>query len=97
MTIQLTSDLKASARRLFPDLSIEEALKKLLLERAQKNLIRYQVSARQFQTKYAVDFDIFREKVLKSEPSPEEEQDYFDWELAITGIEDMKKEIDQLK
>ena len=97
MTIQITSDLEASAKRLFPDLSIEEALKKLLLERAQKNLIRYQVSARQFQDKYMLNFDEFREKVIKSEPLPEEEQDYFDWELAITGIEDMKKEINQLK
>ena len=33
--------VEASARRLFPTLSLEQVLAKLLLEQAQRNLIKY--------------------------------------------------------
>jgi hypothetical protein len=35
--------------------------------------------------------------VLDSEPAFEAEQDYFDWEMAVTGIADMLEEIEQLQ
>ena len=35
--------------------------------------------------------------VLHSEPTFEVEQDYFDWEMAVTGIADMEKEIRRLR
>ena len=35
-------------------------------------------------------------KKSKIKKTFEEEQDYFDWELAITGVDDMKKEIEHL-
>jgi hypothetical protein len=28
--------------------------------------------------------------IIEGEPGEEEEQDYFDWELAVAGVEDMK-------
>lgn len=89
--------LKQSAQRLFPDLSLDQALVELLLERAQKNLIKYRTMARQFQAKYGQDFETWRQKVLDSEPPFQEEQDYFDWEMAVTGITDMEQEIEQLQ
>lgn len=71
-------------------------LAKLLLEQAQKNLIKYKTLNRQFGNKYDKDFEAFRQNILHSEPTFEVEQDYFDWELAVTGAEDMKKEIEHL-
>ena len=97
MSVNVTTSLEASARRLFPTMSLDEVLAVLLLERAQKNLIKYQTMVRQFEAKYGHDFEIFREKVLHSEPTFEVEQDYFDWELAVTGVADMKEEIERLK
>jgi hypothetical protein len=90
-------NLDTSIRRLFPNLSPEEAIAELLFERAQKNLIKYQTMNRQFQAKYQKEFDAFRSIVLSSEPSFEVEQDYFDWELAVTGISDMEAEIKRLR
>jgi hypothetical protein len=90
-------NIESSIRRLFPNLSPEEAISELLLERAQKNLIKYQTMNRHFQAKYQEEFQTFRSKVLTSEPSFEVEQDYFDWELAVTGINDMEAEIKQLR
>jgi hypothetical protein len=89
--------VQASAQRLFPNQSIDQVLAELLLERAQKNLIKYQTLARQFETKYGKDFSKFRQEVLQSAPAFEIEQDYFDWELAVSGIRDMEDEIAGLR
>ena len=97
MSISTTPLLEASARRLFPNRSLDDVLTELLLERAQKNLIKYQSLARQFETKYGRDFETFRQFVLHAEASFETEQDYFDWEMAVTGIADMTEEIERLK
>ncbi|MCX7838631.1 MAG: hypothetical protein N2559_04130 [Anaerolineae bacterium] len=96
MSIDMTA-IQASVQRLFPNTSLDKVLVELLLERAQKNLIKYQVMARQFETKYGQDFETFRQNVLHSQPSFEIEQDYFDWELAVSGIADMEKEIERLR
>lgn len=92
-----TATLEASAQRLFPNLSLDQVFAELLLERVQRNLIKYQVAARQFETKYGRPFAAFRQEILSTEPSFEVEQDYFDWELAVTGISDMQREIQRLK
>ena len=95
--MNVSASIESSVRRLFPDKSVEQALLSLLLERAQKNLIKYQTIARKYEEKYNTSFDNFREYILKSDPSEEEEQDYFDWELAVTGIADMEDEIERLR
>jgi len=97
MDVSTATMVKVSARRLFPDLSLDQVLAKLLLERAQKNLIKYRTMARQFKAKYGQDFETFRHKVLHSEPTFQVEQDYFDWEMAVTGVTDMEEEIRHLK
>jgi hypothetical protein len=89
--------LEASSKRLFPNRQPEQVMAELLLEKAQKNLIKYQSMARQFQEKYALPFDDFRQKMLNAELNANAEQDYFDWELAVTGMEDMRDEIKKLK
>jgi hypothetical protein len=89
--------VEASARRLFPNLSLDQAMAELLLERAQKNLIKYQAAARQFEAKYPQGFDTVRAAVASENVAGEMEQDYFDWELAVTGVTDMAEEIERLK
>lgn len=89
--------IESSAKRLFPNMQPEQAILELLLERAQKNLIRYQSAAREFESKYSQDFETFRKKILASKPDSTTEQDYFDWELAVTGAVDMQDEIKRLK
>ena len=89
--------IESSAKRLFPNLQPEQAIVELLLERAQKNLIKYQSAAREFEAKHGRDFETFRKMILASKPDSATEQDYFDWELAVTGIADMQDEIKRLK
>jgi hypothetical protein len=80
----------------FPSLTKEEAMVSLLLERAQRNSIKYQAQVRYFETKYNLPFTEFRQLTLESDPEPEQEQDYFDWEMATTTVEDMRQEIEKL-
>ena len=96
MNVSTTAILETSARRLLPDRNMDQVFAELLLERARKNLIRYQAMPRRFEAKYSQSFPVFRNSVLNSAPSSEIEQDYFDWELAVTGIEDMEQEIKHL-
>jgi len=97
VSVSVTTAVEASARRLFPDLSLDQVLAQLLLERAQRNLIKYRTQARRFEAKYGQSFESFRQMVLHSEPTFEVEQDYFDWEMSVTGIADMEAEINRLK
>lgn len=96
MTPNAEAIVTDSAKRLFPSLSKDEVLASLLLERAQRNLIKYQSQVRQFETRYGQSFEEFRRLIVDGEPDSVQEQDYFDWELAVTGVEDMKLEIDRL-
>lgn len=89
--------LESSAKRLFPSRKPEQAMAELLLEKAQKNLIKYQSMARQLEEAHAMPFEVFRKKMLAAKLDSRAEQDYFDWELAVTGIEDMQTELKKLK
>ena len=89
--------LRSSVDRLMPDRTPEEALAALLLDKARRNLIKYRAMDRRFQQKYQTTFAKFRQKVVGTDMSFEEEQDYFDWELAVTGIEEMGEEIHNLE
>jgi hypothetical protein len=89
--------IESSAKRLFPNLQPEQAIVGLLLECAQKNLIKCQSAAHEFEAKYSQDFETFRKKILSTKPDSTTEQDYFDWELAVTGSADMQDEIQRLK
>jgi hypothetical protein len=85
--------LRSSVDRLMPDRTPEEALTALLLDEARRNLMKYRAMDRRFQQKHETTFAEFRQKVVGADTSFEEEQDYFDWELAVTGIEEMEEEI----
>jgi hypothetical protein len=97
MTVTNTADLNKSIQRLFPNIGRDEALVQLLMERAQRNLVRYQAAARGYVMKYGQDFESFRQATLSSDPDEATEQDYFDWELAVTGLADMQDEIARLR
>jgi hypothetical protein len=89
--------LRSSVDRLMPDRTPEEALAILLLDEARRSLMKYRTMDRRFQEKYQTTFAEFRQKVVGADTSFEEEQDYFDWELAVTGIEEMEEEIRNLE
>lgn len=97
MATSTTAALRASAQRLFPNLDWNQVLAQLLLERAQRNLIKYRTMTRGYEAKYGQDFQSFRQTILTTQPTFAAEQDYFDWEMAVTGVMDMEEEIKRLR
>ena len=91
------SALARSIEKLMPGQTHDEALGHLLLTEARRKLVKYRTANQHFERKYHVSFEKFRQMILDSQPSDEHEQDYFDWELAVTGIEEMEAEIRYLE
>jgi hypothetical protein len=50
-----------------------------------------------FERKYNMDFETFEEKRVSKETPYEAERDYFEWDMAVTLIEDLKEELVQLE
>ena len=44
-----------------------------------------------------MSFAEFSDSDLMKEPAFEVEQDFFDWDMAVTGLEDMRQEIQLLE
>jgi hypothetical protein len=92
----VTKDLLDSLSHLEPANNVDESLRRLLMGKARNDLLKYEVVCRSFQKKYKMDFETFRTSALMKEPPNEVEQDYFDWELAITRMDEVKSELDKL-
>jgi len=91
------SALARSIEKLMPGQTRDEALAHLLLTEARRKLIKYRAANQHFEKKYHSPFEKFRQMILDGQPDEEQEQDYFDWELAVTGMEEMEEEIRYLK
>jgi len=97
MSVVLTSQVQEMCRDLFPG---RENLSLIILitHELRRRLAEYQMMNQYFCRKYNLDFPSFQEK-MKRQPdySFEVESDFCDWEMAIDGIESMKKKIASLE
>ncbi len=82
--------------KLEPDAEIEESLRKLLLAKARNDLIRHRLMDHGFQRDYGMDFFAYKSSEQMKRPSFKVEQDYFDWELTVTRIEELGEVIEFL-
>lgn len=57
---------------------------------------KYDLIKRRFERKYQMDFFSFKNSDLMKTPSWETEEDYFNWELAVTKLEELREEIERL-
>lgn len=76
--------------KLEPGEDLDESLRKLLLEKARNILIRYRLVDQGFQKEYGEGFFRFKVSDRMARPSFKVEQDYCDWELAVTMIEELE-------
>jgi len=89
--------LRSTLQRLEPSKDFNVSLARLLYERAERNLRKYRMMDRNFQKKYAMSFEEFHDSDIAKKTNFGTEQDYCDWEMAITGIEEAKEEIEKIK
>jgi hypothetical protein len=54
------------------------------------DLMKYRLINQRFQKEYGIDFSAFRTSNWMEQPSSKVEQDYFDWEMAVTMVEELE-------
>jgi hypothetical protein len=89
--------LRQSLNRLVPNLDVRQALTQLLLNQTQRNLLVHRQSIRFFEQKYSSTLDELALRINQADVSFELEQDYFDWELAVTATKELKEDIITLR
>jgi len=96
-TLGLDERLTAGVAQLDPSGDINKGIARLLLFKERRNLTKYELMRRNFERKYECNFVIFKEKAAEGKLNYKEEQDFFDWDMAITGTSDIKEKIDCLE
>ncbi len=78
---------------------IEAKLGKVVENELRRRLARYELTDRLFQKKYGMTLDEFEknEMVKKLGYSFEVESDYHDWDMAIDGIETLRRDLEELR
>ncbi len=76
--------------------TLEESLNEILRNEIQRKIKKHMMMIKHFERKYDMDFKIFEENRVTKEMAYEIERDYFEWDMAITMIEDLKEELTQL-
>ena len=74
-----------------------EGLSRFLRMQAGRNLLKYQMMDRRFQKEYQNIFEQFGAERVGYPMPFKVERDYFDWELVITGMDEVREEIEQLE
>lgn len=83
--------------RLEPDEDLDGSLRKLLIKKVRTDLIKYRLIDQRFRKEYGMDFSTFKASELMKKPAFKVEQNYFDWEMAITMIEDLEETLKVLQ
>jgi hypothetical protein len=78
---------------------IEAKLGQVVENELRRRLARYELTDRLFQKKYSMTFEEFErnEMVKKLSYSFEVESDYHDWDMAIDGIETLRRDLKELR
>jgi len=94
MTGVATSTLEI-ARWLAPASSAELSIRQIIANEIRRRVNRYELLNRRSRHKYGMYFDEFcdRRVVEKQGYSFEVESDYCDWEMAVTGLVTLKKQL----
>jgi hypothetical protein len=76
--------------------TLEESINEILKNEIQRKIKKHMLMIKHFERKYNMVFDTFEENRATKEMPYEIEKDYFEWDMAITLIEDLKEELVQL-
>jgi len=78
---------------------LESKLRRLVENEIRRRLARYEWIDRVFQKKYGMTFEEFErnEMVKKLGYSFEVENDYHEWDMAIDGIETLRRDLEELQ
>jgi hypothetical protein len=75
----------------------EESLNEILRNEIQRKIKKSMLMIKHFERKYKMEFEAFEENKVDKKMPYEMERDYFEWDMAITLIEDLELQMNQLE
>lgn len=97
--LKISDELASYVNELFPDEKTENRIKRLIENEFRRRLARYQLTIRNLESKYQMDFESFKSEkmVAKKGYSFEVENDFCDWEMALDGVETVRRKLNKLQ
>jgi hypothetical protein len=83
--------------KLEPGDNLDQSLRQLLVKKVRNDLTKYHLIDQGFQKAYRMDFLPFKTSEQMVRPSFRVEQDYFDWEMAVTMIDELEDTLQVLQ
>ena len=71
----------------------EDGLNEILKNEITRKIKKYLIMIKHFEDKYKMDFETFEASHKNEDMVYEMEKDYFDWDMAVTVVEDLKEEL----
>ncbi|ETR68147.1 MAG: hypothetical protein OMM_10827 [Candidatus Magnetoglobus multicellularis str. Araruama] len=71
-----------------------DAIKSLINNEVRRKINKYEYLIRNFEQKYKMTFEAFEKEYLHNNDHSVIEQDYFDWDMAVTVLADIHEYID---
>ncbi len=90
--VRIDTEILNTIGKIEPERSLDRSILRLLEREIVKRITKYQLMVHGFEKKYCLTFDEFEKRIKKSKPAFAEEQDYYDWDMAVTAMEDIEQE-----
>lgn len=95
--MKISKALEQGIKHIYPNITPEESLEKIVLSEIKRKLLSFEVIDKQYKRKYEMEFEeFFKNTIEDKKPSFDEEEDYFNWEMAVTGIKELTKELENV-
>ncbi|MCK4760678.1 MAG: hypothetical protein KAW12_00665 [Candidatus Aminicenantes bacterium] len=73
--------------------TVEESLNEILRNEITRKKKIYMIKVKHFESKYKSDFMQFETSQKGKDMAYELEKNYFDWDMAVTAVEDLEEEL----
>lgn len=93
VTIKLPERIKEGIISITEKNNVVDGIKDLVKQELIRKKTKYLFMVRNFEKKYGMKFKEFEQKNKNKKMNYETEKDYFDWDMALTALEDIKEEI----
>lgn len=93
ITIKLPERIKEGIISITEKNNVVDGIKDLVKQELIRKKTKYLFMVRNFEKKYGMKFKEFEQKNKNKKMDYETEKDYFDWDMALTALEDIKEEI----
>lgn len=93
IAIELPETIKNEIISLTKKDNVVDGIRDLVNHELERKRNKYLFMIKHFENKYGMSFEGFEDKTKGSKMDYEKEKDYFDWDMAVTALEDVENEI----